>query len=143
MLKIQVIGYCGKDAVVQQHGTESVINFSVCHTDKYKDASGQKYEKATWVNCSWWLENTNIAQYLKKGTLVWVEGIPEAKQWKNKQTGETNPYLNMRVARVELLGGKRENQSGQQQQQQSDNDNTGGYAPMTMNGSVTDDDVPF
>lgn len=137
MLKIQVIGYCGKDAVVQQHGTDSVVNFSVCHTDKYKDASGQKYEKATWVNCSWWLENTNIAQYLKKGTLVWVEGIPEAKQWKNKQTGETSPYLNMRVARVELLGGRREDNSNQPSTQTTTSvDN--GYKP-----AVVDDEPPF
>src|ERR1044072_1947543 len=108
MVKIQVIGYAGKDAIVQQHGTESVINFSVCHTDKYTNAVGQKLERATWVTCSWWLENTNVAQYIKKGTLLWVEGFPEAKQYKNKTTGEITSYLSMRVSRVELLGGKRE-----------------------------------
>src|ERR1700749_1143470 len=111
MLKIQMIGYLGKDAVVQVHGTESVINFSLCHTDKYKDASGQKYEKATWVNCSWWVERTNVAQYLKKGTLIWAEGVPEAKNWKDKN-GESKAFLNMRVMKVELLGGKREDQPG-------------------------------
>lgn len=136
MLKIQVIGYVGKDAVVHQHQTESVINFSVCHTDKYKDASGQKYEKATWVICSWWIENTNVAQYIKKGTLLWVEGIPEAKQWKNKQTDETKPYLNMRVTRVELLGGKREDNAQSNSQ--------GGAASNEGYKSVDDySDLPF
>lgn len=120
MVKLQVIGYCGKDAVVQQHGTDSVINFSICHTDKYTNAAGQKFERATWVTCSWWLENTNVAQYIKKGTLLWVEGFPEAKQYKNKQTGEATPYLSMRVSRVELLGGKREdNQSANTPAQQT------------------------
>lgn len=142
MLKFQVIGYCGKDAVVQQHGTDSVINFSVCHTDKYKDASGQKYEKATWVTCSWWLENTNIAQYLKKGTLVWVEGVPEAKQWKNKD-GETKPYLSMRVVRVDLLGGGRKDDSQGQPAttQQTSQASQEGYKPVDTAENF--DDLPF
>lgn len=140
---MQMIGHLGRDAVVQQHGTDSVINFSICHTDKHKDASGQKYEKATWVSCSYWVERTTIAQYLKKGGLIWIEGIPEAKQWKDKN-GETKAYLNMRVYSIQLLGGNRDNQPGQQHQQQPDNEKTGGYTPMTMNGSTAnDDDLPF
>lgn len=142
MLKFQMIGYVGKDAVVQQHSTESVINFSVCHTDKYKDASGQKYEKATWVSCSWWTERTNIAQYIKKGTLLWVEGIPEAKQWKDKN-GDTKPYLNMRVVRVDLLGGRRDDNqtSGYTPAQSNSNE---GYKPMEA-GTTGEDfsDLPF
>lgn len=135
-----MIGYLGRDAVVQQHGTESVINFSICHTDKYKDAAGTKYEKATWVSCSWWLENTNIANYLKKGTLIWLEGIPEAKNFKDKHTGESKAYLNMRVARVELLGGKREDQSAPA----NTNENTSsGYQPVNTGAAAGDDDLPF
>lgn len=142
MLKFQVIGYVGKDAVTQIHGTDSVINFSVCHTDKYTDASGQKYEKPTWVTCSWWTDRTNIAQYIKKGTLLWVEGIPEAKQWKDKN-GETKVFLNMRVARVELLGGKREDNQGQSNSSQTQSQvSQDGYKPMQ---TPVDDfsDLPF
>jgi single-strand DNA-binding protein len=130
MLKIQMIGYLGKDAVVQIHGTESVINFSLCHTDKYKDSSGQKYEKATWVSCSWWTESANVAQYLKKGTLIWAEGVPEAKNWKDKQ-GESKAFLNMRVMRIELLGGKRDDQSGNS------------TSANASDNSSSDDDLPF
>lgn len=128
MLKFQIIGYVGKDAVVQQHGTECVINFSVCHTDKYKDASGQKYEKATWVSCSWWTDRVSIAQHIKKGTLLWVEGIPEAKQWKNG-AGEYKAYLNMRVARIDFLGGKRED-NNTSNDTPAQNNSTEGYKPM-------------
>lgn len=138
-----MIGYVGKDAVVQQHGTESVINFSVCHTDKYKDASGQKYEKATWVSCSWWTERTNIAQYIKKGTLLWIEGIPEAKQWKDKN-GDTKPYLNMRVVRVDLLGGRRDDNQGQSNFTASQDNTSEGYKPMET-GTTGEDfsSLPF
>lgn len=138
MLKGQIIGYAGKDAIVQQHGIESVINFSVCHTDKYTDASGQKYEKPTWVNCSWWTDKTNIAQYIKKGTLLWIEGAIEAKNYKGRD-GESKAYLNLRVARVELLGGKREDQSAPTN---TNENTTSGYQPVNT-GSVDDDPLPF
>lgn len=134
MLKFQMIGYLGKDAVVQQHGTDSVINFSLCHTDKYKDAAGQKYEKATWVNCSYWVDRTAVAEYLKRGTLIWAEGIPEAKNWTDKQ-GNSKAYLNMRVMRIELLSGKREDNHGHNDTSTSSE----GFKPV----SAIDDDLPF
>lgn len=130
MLKFQMIGYLGRDCIVQQHGTESVINFSLCHTDKYKDESGQKHERATWVSCSWWVESINIAQYLRKGTLIWAEGVPEAKIWKDKKGGDSKAFLNMRVQRVELLSGKKENESNNVQQ---------GF----QSSQAGDDDLPF
>lgn len=139
MLKFQAIGFLGRDAVVQQHGTESVINWSMAHTDKYKDAAGVKHERTTWVSCSWWTESLKVAEYLKKGTLIWAEGVPEAKNWKDKN-GESKAYLNMRVARVELLGGKREDQSAPA----NTNENTSsGYQPVNTGASGDLDEVPF
>jgi len=141
MLKGQIIGYAGKDAVVQQHGIENVINFSVCHTDRYTDAAGVKHEKATWVNCSWWKENTNVAQYIKKGTLLYVEGAIEAKNFKDRN-GESKPYLNLRVVRVELLGGNKSDGSQQPTQAAAPANNDSGYKPVD---TTVDDfsDLPF
>jgi len=137
MLKFQMIGYLGRDAIVQQHGTDNVINFSLCHTDKWKDATGKQYERATWVSCSYWSESVKVAEYMKKGTLIWAEGIPESKHY--TKNGETKSYLNMRVARIELLGGKREeNQNQQQSIPSSDNQQPGFQAVNTG-----DDDLPF
>lgn len=72
MIKISIIGRVGQDATVQNVNGKNVINFSVCHSEK--DRQGK--EQSTWVQCSWWMENTNIAQYIKKGGLVHVEGKP-------------------------------------------------------------------
>ena len=105
MLKVQIIGHLGKDAEVNVHGSDSVINFSVAHTDKYKDGNGTMVNKTTWVSCSWWVERTTIAQYLKTGTQVYVEGIPEAKMWRGKD-GDNKCGLNCRVYSVQLLGSK-------------------------------------
>jgi len=139
------IGHLGKDVEVKYHGTESVLNFSVAHTDKWRDNGIQK-EKTTWVSCSWWVENTNIAQYMRKGTLVYVEGIPEAKIWKKKE-GEPQPYLNLRVFSLQLLSSGRRDDStqNQSQAQSAPASSDQGYKPFgdPPNASTDDSDLPF
>ncbi len=145
---MDVIGFLGRDAEVKVHGTESVVNFSIAHTDKYKDGSGVLHEKTTWVSCSKWVENTNIAQYMKKGSLVYVSGFPEAKSWKNKN-GEQQPYLNLRVINIQLLSSKKEDNSNQQAPQsttptQKEQPKEQGYIPLSgVIDSIGDDELPF
>lgn len=144
MIKMDLIGYIGQDAVMHQHGTDNCLSFSVAHTDKYKDGNGQLVQKTTWINCSWWVDGrTTVGQYLKKGTLVFVNGIPEAKMWENKD-GKKACGLGIRVYKLELLGGKRDdnNQSPSQQtpQEQTASSNDG-YVAFNSNGN--DNDLPF
>jgi len=94
MLKMQIIGHLGRDAIINQHGVENCVNFSVAHTDKFKDARGVLNEKTVWVNCAWWLDSQSpVIQYLKKGTQVYIEGFPEAKMWDGND-GKKNCGLN-------------------------------------------------
>lgn len=110
MLKAQLIGYIGKDAVVSDYNNRKVINFNVAHSEKYKDAQGVQHEKTTWVSCSYWTDKTAIAQYLRKGTLVYVEGLPVADFYVNPQRdGDITGKLKFTVWQVQLLGGAREN----------------------------------
>lgn len=102
MIKLQVIGHLGKDAIVNTVNGKTVINFSVAHTEKYtKD--GQKQEKTTWVECGYWTDKTAIAPYLKKGTQVYAEGTPEVRTWESN-TGQQGASLQLRVSNVQLLG---------------------------------------
>ena len=137
MIKMQLIGNLGRDAEIQMHGSEVVVNFSVAHTDKYKDAHGSIVQKTTWVSCSWWTDRQNIVQYLKKGQMVYVEGIPEAKPWKDKANGEAKAFLNMRVGNLQLVGGGRSNTSTQSSPSQGTVAKDG-YVP-----AIEDDEVPF
>ena len=50
MIKMQVIGNLGKDCVVNTVNGKNVINFTVAHTEKYKDSQGNMQEKTTWVD---------------------------------------------------------------------------------------------
>jgi len=111
MIKLIAIGHLGKDATANTVNSKNVINFSVAHTEKYKDAQGVQQTKTTWLECSWWTDKTAIVPYLKKGTQVYVEGQPEAQSYQTND-GRTGVKLALRVSSVQLLGSK-EDSSGQ------------------------------
>lgn len=103
MLKTQVIGHIGRDCLVKEINGKTVINFSVAHTESYKNAEGVKIESTTWVECAYWSERTAIAQYLLKGTQIYAEGIPAVDTYQNDQ-GRVIPKLRLRVSSIQLLG---------------------------------------
>lgn len=104
MIKLQIVGNLGKDCTVNEVSGRKVINFSVAHTDKFKDASGNIREKTYWVECAYWTDRTAIAQYLLKGKMVYAEGTPEADGYLNRE-GQAAATLRMRVRDIQLLGG--------------------------------------
>ena len=111
MIKLQVIGNLGKDCIVKEINGKNVINFSVAHSERFKDAQGNQKERTTWVECAYWTDRTAIAPYLTKGTTVYAEGSPEADAYTNKD-GQAAATLRMRVQNIQLLGGNRDNNQG-------------------------------
>ena len=105
MIKMQVIGHLGKDCVVNTVNGKNVINFTVAHSEKYKDSQGTNHEKTIWVDCAYWTDRTAISPYLVKGTQVFVEGSPEVKNF-TRQDGTAGASLSLRVREVQLLGSK-------------------------------------
>jgi single-strand DNA-binding protein len=111
MLKLQVIGHLGKDCTTNVVNGKNVINFSVAHSEKYKDSAGVQKDKTLWVECAYWTERTAIAPYLKKGQQVYCEGIPDIRTY-TKNDGTSGTSLTLRVLSVQLLGGGSRNESG-------------------------------
>lgn len=105
MIKLQIIGNLGKDCITNVVNGKNVINFSVAHTEKFKDAQGNQKDKTIWVDCAYWTERTGIAPYLKKGTQVYAEGTPELRTYP-KNDGTTGASLTLRVQTVQLLGSR-------------------------------------
>ncbi len=140
MIKLQIIGRLGKDCIQKEINGKNVINFSVAHTEKFKNSTGAMQEKTIWVECAYWTDRTAIAPYLTKGQLVFVEGSPEADAYK-KNDGEPGATLRLRVREVQLLGGKQE--SGREDESAPA---SGGYAkapaaPVEHESGA--DDLPF
>lgn len=70
-----VIGRITKDAVVNTLKDErKVVNFSIAVNDYYRPKGATEATKfTTYVNCSYWI-SSKIAERLKKGTLVEMNG---------------------------------------------------------------------
>lgn len=117
MIKLQIIGNLGGDCTTNEVSGRTVINFNVAHSEKFKDAQGNLVDKTTWVKCAYWTDpnRVGIAQYLKKGQLIYAEGSPEADAYMNKEN-QAAATLKMSVFRIQLLGSKNDNQEGNSQQ---------------------------
>jgi single-strand DNA-binding protein len=107
MIKLQVIGNLGKDCVVNTVNGKTVINFSVAHTEKFRDAQGNQKDKTIWVECAYWTDRTAVSPYLTKGKTVYVEGQPDIRTYTTND-GRQGASLQMRVSTVQLIGGSRD-----------------------------------
>jgi single-strand DNA-binding protein len=137
MIKLQVIGNLGKDCVVNTVNGKNVMNFTVAHTEKYKDSTGAQREKTIWVDCAYWNDRTSISPYLKKGTQVYVEGSPEVRTY-TTQDGKSGASLSLRVQSIQLLG-SRNSDSGY-----GGNTSSGGQEmTASAGGGEVSDDLPF
>lgn len=144
MIKLQLIGHLGRDCVVNTVNGKSVMNFTVAHSERYRDNQNIQQEKTIWVDCSYWSDKTGIAPYLKKGTQVYLEGAPDVRTY-SKNDGTTGAALTVRVFNIQLLGGRSEGSQGQQSSTPAES-----YGAQAMtNAEVNDmnesgtDDLPF
>lgn len=111
VLKLILVGNLGQNATVNIVNGKNCINFSVAHSEKWKDAQGVQKERTTWVSCAYWSDKTNIVPYLTKGSTVYVEGTVEARAY-TTQRGENGVSLNCRVFDIKLLGGQKKDDNG-------------------------------
>jgi single-strand DNA-binding protein len=144
MIKMQVIGNLGKDCVVNAVNGKNVINFTVAHTEKYKDSQGNQQEKTTWVDCAYWTDRTALSPYLTKGKQVFVEGTPEVRTF-TRQDGTSGASLSLRVRDVQLLGGRAENGATPAYSNAGASMSSSSGGGMSSANDITEpiDDLPF
>lgn len=145
MIKLQIIGNLGKDCIVKEVNGKNVINFSVAHTERYKDSQGNQKERTTWVECAYWTDRTAVAQYLTKGRTVYAEGSPEADAYSNKE-GQPAATLRMRVQNVQLLSNNNSNEGSTTALSTASStavSNNPVNTPAEMSTTAGDDGLPF
>lgn len=142
MIKLQIIGHLGGDCTTNEVNGKNVINFNVAHSEKYKDSQGNLVEKTIWVKCAYWTDRTAIAQYLKKGQLIYAEGTPEAEGYLDKDN-QNAASLKMRVFQVQLLGSRNDNQEGPGQPASAYQSSGPSKVSQTADVEEPADDLPF
>lgn len=141
MHRLTIIGNLGKDAEVKNFNGKNVINFSVAVTENWKDKDGNKQSKAYWYECSRWTENTNIAQYLKKGCKVLAEGVPEPRAYVG-QDGQAKCVQGVRITNIQILSFVEENSKPNYTTQPAPDYNKGAFTPPKVNADESDN-LPF
>jgi len=99
MIKVTLLGRVGSDPVLRNTKTgKTVANFSVA--DNQKEAGEQK---TTWYSVSCWDAKAEIAEKIvRKGDLVYVEGVPSVSSWTDKQgTSRNEISISCRFLQVE------------------------------------------
>lgn len=84
--EVTLIGNLGKDPEIQTlEGNIKVAKFSLATTESYKDSNGQNQSNTDWHNIVLWRGLADLANnYLKKGSLVYIEGKIKSRSYDDK-----------------------------------------------------------
>jgi single-strand DNA-binding protein len=107
------IGRAGNDATIRytQDGTP-VAQFNLATTKSWKGRDGQKQEKTTWHKIIAWRKLAEITgQYVKKGSLLYVEGELEVREYEDKQ-GVKRKTHEIIINDMKMLGGGKNEGTG-------------------------------
>ena len=123
-------GNLGKDCRTNNVNGTAVCNFPLAVKSGYGDK-----EQTLWLDCALWGKRaeTRLPEYLNKGAQVAVSGELGTREHEGKT------YLTLRVNDLDLIGGKRDQDSSPSGGGQSTP--TGGSGRENPPG--LDDDIPF
>jgi single-strand DNA-binding protein len=107
--KVILVGRLGRDPETRYtSGGQAVANFSVATDESYKDRNGERQKRTEWHKIVVWGKQAEIAQqYLKKGSLVFIEGRIQSREWQDKE-GQKRTSFEIVATNFRMLGGRGE-----------------------------------
>jgi single-strand DNA-binding protein len=104
--RVQLIGYLGNDPESKFTSTgRKVAHFSLAVTQRWK-AGDETREATEWMNIEAWGRLGEVCQqYLRKGSLVYVEGRLKTEKYEDKD-GETRYFTKIVALAMQMLDRK-------------------------------------
>ncbi len=111
--KVILVGRLGRDPETRYTGGgQAVANFSVATDETYKDRNGERQKRTEWHKIVVWGKQAEIAQqYLKKGSLIFIEGRIQSREWQDKE-GQKRTSFEIVATNFRMLGGRGDGGSG-------------------------------
>src|ERR1700722_13751216 len=105
--KVILVGRLGRDPETRYTGGgQAGANFSIATDETYKDRNGEKQKRTEWHKIVVWGKQAEIAQqYLKKGSLLFVEGRIQSREWQDKE-GQKRTSFEIVATNFRMLGGR-------------------------------------
>ena len=138
--KVIIVGNLGADPDSRAMPSgNAVTNISVATSESWNDReTGEKQEKTEWHRVVFFNRLAEIAaQYLKKGSQVYVEGKLQTRKWEDKEGNErwtTEVVANQMQVLGDRMSNDMSNDNASSSQSSSDND---------FSTDDFDDDIPF
>ena len=145
--KVILVGRVGKDPELRHLDNNMTVgNFTLATNETYKNKSGERVTNTEWHNLVVWRAQAEFAgKYVKKGTMIYVEGKIRSRSWDDKD-GIKRYTTEIEVENIQLLSPKSEG-SGQQNEGNTQNQTSAGdgFVPEGDFAAKTDtsDDLPF
>ena len=140
--KVILVGHLGADPDTRYMPSGSAVtNLRLATTESWKDkTSGDKQERTEWHNVALFGRLAEIAaEYLRKGSQVYIEGRLRTRKWQDKQ-GADRWSTEVVASEMQMLGGRSAGASAPAM-----TDTTPAPSPVAQAGSSPDfdDDIPF
>ena len=102
--KVMIIGRLGRDPELRYTQSGSpVATLNVATDESYMDRDGNKVERTEWHRVSVFQRQAeNCANFLTKGSLVYVEGSLQTRKWQD-QNGQDRYTTEIKAQRVQFL----------------------------------------
>lgn len=142
--KVMIIGRLGKDPELKytQSGAP-ICSLNVATDESYLDQQGNKVARTEWHKVQVWQKSAeNCAQYLAKGSLVFVEGSLTTRKWQDQQ-GQDRYSTEIKSLRIQFLDRKNDScgkQNPRPPQQRPSSPQSDTAFPSEASGI---DDCPF
>jgi single-strand DNA-binding protein len=149
-----LVGRLGRDPETRYTSAgQAVCNFTLATDETYKDRNGERQKRTEWHRVVVWGKQAEIAQqYLHKGSLIFVEGRIQTRQWDDRE-GQKRTTVEIVASNFRMLGGRGESGAmaagasagagtgvGDMEPQASAPAAGGEEMPST---EISDEDIPF
>ena len=104
LAKVILIGNVGRDPEARTTPAgDNVTEFSVAVSERRRGRDGQQQEQTTWFRVSAWGKlGETCAQYLRKGSSVYVEGNLTQREYTDRE-GAARTSLDVRANEMKML----------------------------------------
>ena len=141
MNQLTLLGRVGKDPEVKTVGDNTVCNFSIATSRKWKDADGEQQEKTIWHNCSLWGKSGDVfTKHVKKGDGILVQGEQDNYEYEKDGNKRYGSRVNVRM--WEFVPTRKDGSSGDSNSGADDGAGDKGSESSTK-AKADDDDLPF
>lgn len=148
--KAILVGRLGRDPETRYtSGGQAVANFTLATDETFKDRAGERQKRTEWHRVVLWGKLAEIAQqYLKKGTLVYIEGRIQTRQWEDKRDGQKRQTTEIVGNVMRMLGSRGESAgggigAGASRPADTDMEGMMPSEEPAANPEISDEDIPF